>query len=70
MLDFYSMKMSAPSPIPRLEAHPLMVIGKCLFNISAANFHIWRVLLHPQPKNLPHCGDKEPCNMVIALTPH
>jgi hypothetical protein len=34
----------APRPTPKLEDHPLSAVRDCLFNVSAATLHIWRIL--------------------------
>jgi hypothetical protein len=47
---FYGEGMLTPLPIPKLEGHPLLSVHDCLFNIFAANLHIWRPFLHPQPE--------------------
>jgi hypothetical protein len=49
-----------PRPTPKLEGHPLLSVHDWLFNIFAANLHIWKPFLHPQPEDAPCCGDRNP----------
>jgi hypothetical protein len=42
-LNFYGEELLAPWPTPKLEAHPLLAVRNCLFNIFAAALHNWRV---------------------------
>jgi len=46
VVSFYGEELLAPRPTPKLDDHPLSAVHYCLFNISAATFHIWRPLLH------------------------
>jgi hypothetical protein len=55
---FYGEGLLTPRPTPKLEGHPLSV-HDCLFNKFAANLHIWRPFLHPQPEDAPCCGDRD-----------
>jgi hypothetical protein len=48
-----------PNP-PKLEDRPLFSVRDCLFSIFAANLHIWRPFLHPQPGGAPCCGGRDP----------
>jgi len=59
-LLFYGEGLLAARPIPKLEDHPLSAVRDCLFNIFAATFPIRRPSLHPQPEDVPCCGDKGP----------
>jgi hypothetical protein len=44
MLFFYSREFLVSQLIPKLENHPLLGVGYCLFDIFAAIMHIWRPL--------------------------
>jgi hypothetical protein len=57
---FYSEGLLTPRPTSKLEGHTLLSVYDCLFNIFAANLHIWRPFLHPQPEDAPCCGDRDP----------
>jgi hypothetical protein len=68
-LRFYSEELLAPRPIPnpKPEGHPLSPVRNCLFNIFAATIRIWRPLLHPQPEDTPHRGDRNPLLLCSGL---
>ena len=57
--NFYGEELLAPRPKPKQEDHTFSAVRGCLFNIFAANFHIWRNLLHPQPEEAPCRGDRD-----------
>jgi hypothetical protein len=65
---FYGEGILAPRPTPKLEDHPLSFVWDCLFNIFAATLHSWRPFLHPQPEDMPCCGDRDPPNMVMTVS--
>ena len=48
--DFYSVRLLASCQTPKLEHHSWSAVHDCLFNIFAANFHIWRPIPHPQAR--------------------
>jgi hypothetical protein len=58
-LIFYGEELLAPHPTPKLEDHPLSAVHDSLFNIFAAtHIHIYGGhFLHPQPEDVPCCGD-------------
>jgi hypothetical protein len=56
-LFFYCGGSLAPRPTPNMEDHPLTFIRSYLFNIFVATVHSWRPFLHPQPEDVPCCGD-------------
>ena len=56
MIRFYSEKILAARPTPKLEDHPLSAVRDCVFNIFAAALHIGS-LLHLQPEDAPRSGD-------------
>jgi hypothetical protein len=58
---FYSEGLLTPRPTPKLEGHPLFSVHGCLFNIFAANLHIWRPFLHQQTRG---------CAMLWGQEPH
>jgi hypothetical protein len=60
MVIFYGEELLAPRPTPKLEDHPLSAVRDCIF---AANLHIHRPFLHPQPEDAPWCGD---CDTLIV----
>jgi hypothetical protein len=60
---FYGEGLLAPRPTPKLENHPLLAVCDFLFNVFAATLHIWRPFLHPQPKDVPCHGDRDPLIM-------
>ena len=64
-LVFSGEELLAPRPTPRLEDHHLSAVRYCLFNTFAATLHIWRSFLHPQPKDAPCSGDRDPLTTVI-----
>ena len=39
---FYYVRLLASRQTPKLEDHPWSAVHDCLFNIFAANLHIWR----------------------------
>jgi hypothetical protein len=63
MVNFYGEELSAPHPTPKPEGHPLSAVRDCIF---AANLHIWRPFLHPQPEDAPCRSDSDPLIMVPA----
>jgi hypothetical protein len=68
ILIFYGAELLAPHLTPKLEDHPLSAVRDCLFNIFAATLHNWRPFLHPQGKDVPCRGDRDPLNMTICNT--
>jgi len=69
--NVYSKGLSAPSPTPKLEDHPLSAVRDYLFNIFASTLRTRRTSLHPQPEDAPCRGDKGPTNMdrnVLRVT--
>jgi hypothetical protein len=52
MVDFYGRELLAP-PNPKLQDHHLSAVRNCFSIILAA-------ILHPQPEDMPCCGDKGP----------
>jgi hypothetical protein len=58
-----SPRVVSPTPIPRMEDHPLSFVRGCLFSIFISTLHSWRPSLHLQPKDMPCCGDRDPPNM-------
>jgi hypothetical protein len=70
MVILYGEELLAPRPTPKLEDHPLSAIRDCIF---AATLHIRRPFLHPEPKDAPCCGDRDPLIMATLtnskLTP-
>ena len=40
--DFYSVRLLASRQTPKLEDHSWSAVHDCLFNIFAANLHIWK----------------------------
>jgi hypothetical protein len=40
MIRFYGEELLAPRPTPKLEDHPSLAVGDCLFSIFAASLHI------------------------------
>ena len=42
---FYSVRLLASRQTPNLEDHSWSAVHDCLFNIFAANLHIWRPTL-------------------------
>jgi hypothetical protein len=56
MVIFYGEELLAPRPTPKLEDHPLLAVRDCIF---AANLHIRRPFLHPQPEDAPCRGDRD-----------
>ena len=46
VIRFYGEELLAPRPTPNLGDHPLSAVRYCLFNTSAATFHIWGPFLH------------------------
>ena len=60
VIHFYGEELLAPCPTPKLEDHPLSAVCDCLLKIFAATLHIWSPFFHPQPENLPYCGDRDP----------
>jgi hypothetical protein len=65
-LFFYGEGLSAPYPTPKLEDHPLSFVHGCIFTILAATLYNWRLFLHPQPKDVSCCGDRDSPNMGLA----
>jgi hypothetical protein len=59
MVNFLGEELS-PHPTPKLEDHALSAVRDCLFNTYAPSLHIWRPFLHPQPKDAPCHGDRDP----------
>jgi hypothetical protein len=47
-IHFYGEELFALRPTPKLENHPLSVVGDCLFNIIAAILHIAGLLSIPR----------------------
>jgi hypothetical protein len=47
-------------PNLNLEDHPVSFVLGCLFNIFAANLHIWRPFLHSQPEDVTWCSVRDP----------
>ena len=43
--DFYSVRLLASCQSPKMEDHSWSAVHDCLFNIFAANLHIWRPTL-------------------------
>jgi hypothetical protein len=63
LVIFYGEELLAPRPTPKLEDHRLSAVRDCLFNVFAATLHICRPFLHPQPKDAPCRGDRDPLIM-------
>ena len=40
--DFYSVRLLASRQTPKLDGHSCSAVHECLFNIFAANLHVWR----------------------------
>jgi hypothetical protein len=57
--SFYR-ELLAPRPAAKLEDHPLSFVRDCLFNIFAAILPIRKSFPHPQPEDVPRCGDRDP----------
>jgi hypothetical protein len=64
MVIFYGEELSALRPTPKLEDHPLSAVRDCIF---AANLHIRRPFLHPQPEDAPCRGDRDPLMVTIYI---
>jgi hypothetical protein len=58
MIRFYSEKLLAPRPNPKLEDHTLSAVHGCLFSIFAATLH-GRPFLQPQTDDAPCRGDRD-----------
>jgi hypothetical protein len=61
MVIVYGEELLAPRPTPKLEDYPLSAVRDCIF---AATLHIRRPFLHPQPKDAPCRGDRDPLIMA------
>jgi hypothetical protein len=65
---FFTVKgLLAPRPTPKLRDHPLSFVCGCLLIIFAATLHSWRLFLHPQPKDTPCCGDRDPPKSITIF---
>jgi len=60
IVNLYIEELLAPCSNPNLEDHPLSALCNCLFSILAVTLHFWRLFLHPQPEDVPCCGDSDP----------
>lgn len=47
-------------PTPILEDHSLSAVSDCLFSTFVVTLHVWRLILHLQPEDLPCHGDRNP----------
>jgi hypothetical protein len=66
---FYGEELLAPQPNPKLEDHPLSAVCYNVFNTITATTHIWRLFLHPQPKDASCSGDRNP-PITVSKLPH
>jgi hypothetical protein len=62
MVIFYGEELLAPRPTPKMEDQPLSAVHACI-RVFAANLHIRRPFLHPQPEDAPCHGDRDPLIM-------
>ena len=51
---FYSVRLLASRQTPMLENHSWSAVHDCLFNIFAANLHIWRLTPPSANQGTPH----------------
>jgi hypothetical protein len=65
ILFLYGEGLLVPRPIPKLEDRPLAFVHGCLLITFAATLHSWKPFLHPQPEDVPCCGDRDPPNMYL-----
>jgi hypothetical protein len=62
----YGEELLAARPNPKLKDHPVSAVCYCLLNVLTATLHNWRPFLHPQPKDAPYRGDRDPLNTVTG----
>jgi hypothetical protein len=67
LVIFYGEELLALCPTPELEDHLLLAVRDCLFKVFATTLHIQRPFLHPQPKDEPCHGDRDPLIMVCFI---
>jgi len=60
MVRFYGEELLTPRPTPELEDHPLQAGREYLLNIFAPTLHIGGRSIHPEPKDAPCNGDRDP----------
>ena len=53
---FYSVRLLASRQTPKLEDHSWLAVHNCLFNIFAANLHIWRPTPPSATQGTHHAG--------------
>jgi hypothetical protein len=65
-LIFYSEELLAPHPTLKLEDHPLLAVHDAYSIYLQLPSTYGGHLLHLQPEDAPHHGDRDPHNMILC----